>query len=206
MIQILLVTALCLDTFAASFSYTINNTKIPFQSMTVISMICTAVLTCSLGISSAVKLIIPANITGFICFLLLFSIGFIKCFESFIKSWISASRKNLKHFKLKLFDINFVLMVYMDNMKADIDNSKLLSPKEAVYLALALSFDGFAAGIGYGLTDINYLEIIILAFVSNMIAIILGSVSGKHLRNCTDIDFSWLGGVILILLAFAKLK
>lgn len=206
MIQILLVTALCLDTFAASFSYTINNTKIPIKSMTVLSLICTAVLTCSLSISSAAKQIIPVNITGLICFLLLFSIGLMKCFESFIKGWISASQKNSKHFKVKLFDINFVLMVYTDNIKADIDNSKLLSPKEAVYLALALSLDGFAAGFGYGLTDINYLEIIILSFVSNIIAIMLGSVSGKYLRNCTDIDFSWLGGVILILLAFAKLK
>lgn len=206
MIQILLVTALCLDTFAAGFSYTINNTKIPLKSMTIISFICTAVLTCSLIISSAVKQIIPASITGLICFLLLFTIGLIKCFECFIKSRISTGQKNSKHFKLKLFDINFVLMVYTDNIKADIDNSKLLSPIEAVYLALALSLDGFAAGLGYGLTDINYLEIIVLSFVSNIIAIMLGSVSGKYLRDCTNIDFSWLGGVILILLAFSKLN
>ena len=206
MIQLLLITALCLDTLSAGFSYTINNTKIPIKSMTIISIICTAVLTCSLSISFAIKQIIPANITGIICFLLLLMIGLIKCFESFIKSWISTGQKNSKHFKLKLFDINFVLIVYSDNIKADIDNSKILSPKEAVYLALALSLDGFVAGFGYGLTDINYLELIILSFVSNILAIMLGSVSGKYLRNCTDIDFSWLGGVILILLAFSKLN
>ncbi|MHB1151443.1 MAG: manganese efflux pump [Eubacteriales bacterium] len=205
MIQILLVTALCLDTFAAGFSYTVNNTRIPLKSITIISFICTAVLTCSLSISSAVKQIIPVNITGIVCFTLLFTIGLMKCFESFIKSWISAGQYS-KHFKLKLFDINFVLMVYTDNIKADIDNSKLLSPKEAVYLAIALSLDGFAAGFGYGLTDINYLEIIVLSFVSNILAVMLGSVSGKFLRNYTDFDFSWLGGVILILLAFSKLN
>jgi putative sporulation protein YtaF len=206
MIQILLVTALCLDAFAASLAYAINKTEIPFRSMTVISLICTTVLGISLGIGSAVKQIIPVNVTGIICFIILLCIGIIKCFECIFKHYILKNQKSEKQIKLKLFDINFVLMVYADNIKADIDNSKVLSSKEAVYLALALSLDGFAAGFGYGLTDINYFEIIILSLISNIIAVSLGYVLGKFLAKITDIDFSWLGGVILIILAFMKLK
>lgn len=206
MIQILLVTALCLDAFTASLAYAINKTRIPFLSMTVISLICTTVLAISLGIGSAAKQIIPVNITGIICFIILFGIGIIKCFECFLKRYILKNQKSAKRIKLKLFDVYFVLMVYADNIKADIDNSKVLSSKEAVYLALALSLDGFAAGFGYGLTDINYFQIILLSLISNIIAISVGYIFGKLLIKVTDMDFSWLGGVILIILAFTKLK
>lgn len=81
----------------------------------------------------------------------------------------------------------------------------MLSAKEAVYLALALSLDGFAAGFGFGLTEINYVELIGLSFGSNLLAVFLGSTTGKCLAKLTSFDFSWLGGVILILLAFTKL-
>jgi putative sporulation protein YtaF len=99
-----------------------------------------------------------------------------------------------------------VLTVYADNIKADSDNSKVLSSKEAIYLALALSLDGFAAGFGFGLTEFSYLQMILLSFVSNIIAVSLGYIFGELLTKVTDKDFSWLGGAILIILAFTKLK
>ena len=174
--------------------------------MIVISLICTAVLAISMGIGSAVKQIIPANITGIICFIILFIIGVLKSFESLLKRYISKSQKSENHIKLRLFDINFVLTVYADNIKADIDHSKVLSSKEAIYLALALSLDGCAAGLGCGLIDINYFQIVLLSLLSNILAVSLGFISGKFLTKITSMDFSWLSGIILIILAFIKLK
>ena len=205
MFQIMLVTALCLDAFAASFAYGLQNTKIPILSMSVISLVCTLVLAVSTGIGSLIKQIIPVNITGIICFIILFVIGVTKSFECLIKRSLTKSRNNTSQFKLKLFDINFVLSVYADNIKADIDNSKVLSSKEAVYLACALSLDGFTAGLGYGLTNVNYFGLIILSLISNFLAVSLGYLSGRSLTKVTSMDFSWLGGVILIILAFMKL-
>ena len=69
---------------------------------------------------------------------------------------------------MKIFDLNFVLTVYADAEKADADQSKTLSAGEALTLALALSVDGFAAGFGWGLTHINYIELILLSLVSNL--------------------------------------
>ena len=107
---------------------------------------------------------------------------------------------------MKLFDLNFVLTVYADSDKADIDRSKTLSAREALYLALALSIDGFAAGFGWGLASVNFIELIILSFASNLLAVALGYLLGKLLTKITKHDFSWIGGLILIVLAFTKLK
>ncbi|SHI09499.1 putative sporulation protein YtaF [Sporobacter termitidis DSM 10068] len=206
MFQILLVTALCLDAFTASLAYGAGKTKIPPVSVLVISLVCTAVLTASAGLGTAVMSVIPPGVTQVVSFTVLFVIGLVKSFEYFLKRFIAKRDNNERQLKLRLFDLNFVLTVYADAEKADIDNSKTLSVKEAVYLALALSLDGFAAGFGWGLTTINYPELIILSFLSNILAVTLGYLLGKLLTKITKIDFSWVGGVILMLLAFTKLK
>ena len=97
------------------------------------------------------------------------------------------------------------LTVYADTERADLDRSKSISVKEAVYLAMALSIDGFAAGFGWGLLPVDYLGLIALSLLSNLLALTLGYFAGKWLIRNTKLDLSWLGGILLIILAFTKL-
>jgi putative sporulation protein YtaF len=204
MFQILLVTALCLDAFTASLACGVNKTRMTPVVIGVISLICTSVLAVSAGLGAAACRIISPAVSSVVSFAVLLLIGFVKSFESFLKRLIS--KKGNGEIKMKLFDLNFVLTVYADTDKADMDNSKTLSVKEAVYLSLALSLDGFAAGFGWGLTSINFLELLLLSLLSNILAVTLGYFLGKLLTRLTKVDFSFLGGVILILLAFTKLR
>lgn len=206
MFQILLVTALCLDAFTASLAYGVGKTKIPPMSALVISLVCTAILAASAGLGAAAQNIIPAGVSGVVSFVLLLIIGLVKSLEYFLKRMISRRGNNEKRIKMKLFDLNFVLTVYADTDRADLDQSKTLSVREALYLALALSIDGFAAGFGWGLTRINYIELILLSLASNLMAVALGYLLGKLLTKITKHDFSWIGGLILIVLAFTKLQ
>ncbi len=205
MFQLLFILALCIDAFAASFSYGINKTKIPLLSAVTISFVCTFVLALSLGFGTLARQIVPARLAGTISFIILFGIGIVKSFESLLKKYILSNQKSVGQIKMKFSDINFVLTVYADSIRADADNSKVLSPKEAVYLALALSFDSLAAGLGFGLTEINYMQLILLSLFSNLAAVSLGHVLGKYVLSISDKDFSWLGGIMLIILAVSKL-
>ncbi|NMC57353.1 MAG: sporulation membrane protein YtaF [Eubacteriaceae bacterium] len=204
MIQILLITAICVDAFITSFAYGAAKTKIPLLSIAVISIICTAVFALSLSIGTAASQIIPQNLSKIICFAIFLVLGITKSCESLLKGYINKHQKS--NLKLKLFDINFVLTVYADSSKADIDNSKILSAKEAVYLALALSFDNFAAGFGFALASINYLHIIILSLALNTVAVGAGHFLGEKLTQKSKKDFSWIGGIMLVILAITKLK
>jgi putative sporulation protein YtaF len=205
MFQIFFIIALCIDAFAASFAYGIDKTKIPLIPSIVISAICTLALSLSVGIGSIIKQVIPIKLTGIICFIILFIIGVIKSFDSILKSYIQKKEESMGQIKMKISGLNFVLTVYADNIKADADHSKVLSSKEAIYLAVALSFDSLAAGLGFGLTDVSLIMIAVLSFVSNFIAISLGHLLGNFVKSASNADFSWLGGVILIILAFSKL-
>ncbi len=203
MFPVLLVTALCVDAFTASFSYGVSDTKIPIRSALVISFVCTAVLSASMGLGSAVRLLLPKQITSVLSFAILIVLGLLKSFESAVKRFVAKKQKLER--QIKIFDVCFVLTVYADNMRADMDHSKELSAKEAVYLALALSLDGLAAGFGYALVSIDFIRVAVLSLISNALAIELGLLIGKMIAKRLKLDLTWVGGLMLILMAFTKL-
>lgn len=101
--------------------------------------------------------------------------------------------------------LTLILQVYATPTKADYDRSHILSPKEALSLAVALSLDSLAAGLGVGLSIIHPVEILLCALIVNLIVIALGSYLGKKLSERLDLDLSWLSGVLLIILAVLKI-
>ncbi len=205
MFQILLVTALCLDAFTASLSCGVSGTRMTKAAALVISVVCTGALAVSAGLSAAVRGLIAPETASVISFTLLLVIGLTKSFESFLKRWIARGDDRKNQVRLRMFDLHFVLTVYADSRKADIDENKTLSLREALYLALALSLDGLGAGFGWGLSSGSYWRLLALSLVSNILAVTLGYVVGKLLHKKTGRDLSWLGGVILTALAFTKL-
>ena len=202
---VLLVLTLSLDAFVASLAYGANKIKIPLKCIIIIDLICAAFLTISIFFGTLIKRLFPENIATIISFVILFFLGIYYLFESIFKSYIQKNSKFNKELKFKLFSIWFIINVYVDETKADLDDSKNLNPKEALYLASALSLDSIAIGFGSGLGSINYFHIIILSLIFDIIAIKGGLFMGKNLVEKSKINLSWLSGVILIFLAFLKL-
>lgn len=203
--SLLLVLSICLDSFVASIAYGTNKIKIPLPSSIVISLVCSTILGASLFLGGLLKDIIPNNVCIAISFLVLMSLGVYRFFEGLFKAFIQRKRKLDKPLKFKIFDLNFVLQVYAEETKADFDKSKELSMKESVYLAIALSFDSLAVGLASSLSMGNYMEIIILSFIIGISSIILGVNIGKKLIEKTNLNISWLSGIILMLLAIFRI-
>ena len=200
--SLLLVLSLCIDSFVASIAYGTSKIKIPKLSLIIINLVCTCTLAFSLAIGSVVKTFLSGNVPMILGFLLLMTLGIYRLFEGLFKSYISKKSKSDAPLKFKIFDFNFVLEVYADEIKADFDNSKSLSPKEAFYLALALSLDSIAVGFGSSLCNINYLQVIILCFIVGTLAVFIGVLIGNKFAQKFNIELSWLSGLLLIILAF----
>lgn len=196
-----LILALSLDTFMAALSYETNKIKIPILSNFTISFICAISLMISFVIGNILETFINTNILKWISFSVLFFIGVFKIFDSKIKKYI----RNKKTINFSFCNLNFILEIYSDYSKADIDKSKTLSLTEAISLALALSIDSLSAGLAF---NVSY-EITILVFVCsltiNILFILLSKLIGCFTSK-TDLDFSFLSGLIFIVLAFMKLK
>ncbi|NLK23017.1 MAG: sporulation membrane protein YtaF [Clostridiales bacterium] len=200
----LLIASVCIDAFIASMAYGTSKIKIPFTSSLLISFIGSFMLGISLFMGSFLKDFLPEKISIFFSFSVLMIIGIYKLFEGLFKAFIRKGRKTDRPLKFKIFDINFVLQVYADEVKADFDKSKTLTLKEAFYLSIALSFDSLATGIaGSALID-SYILTIFLCFVMGIILIYVGVFIGTKLSEKTNLDLSWLSGFLLMLLAFSK--
>lgn len=201
---ILLVLSVSIDSFIASISYGTNKIKIPLFSALIIDIISTFMLGFSLILGDILNNFISISFAKYTSFFLLLALGLYRLFESILKSYINIKFKNSTPLKFKFLDFNFVIEVYGTEIKADFDNSKNLSPKEAIYLALALSFDSLAVGFSTSLISINYSIVIILSLTLGFILIILGSKIGEKLILCSDKNYSWISGFMLILLSFLR--
>ena len=203
---ILLVSALSMDAFVASFAYGTSKIKIPFKSAMTINLVCSSILAIALFMGSIISKYISSVFTTSICVTMLLMLGLSKLFDSTLKSILVKSGTLSRDVSFKLFDFRFFLRVCLDSTEADIDRSYELSPKESVSLAVALSLDGLAAGFSTGLMVTNYVEIILFSLVINIVAVLLGCTIGNKVAQKSELNLSWLSGATLILLAFLKLR
>ena len=201
---LLLVLSVSLDSFIASISYGSSKIKIPFISALLVDIISSGMLGISLLFGSLLQNYISINFAKIFSFTILFLLGSFRLFEGLLKSYINNKSRNSPPLTFKLFDFNFVLQVYANEIKADFDKSKTLSYKEAVYLSFALSLDSLAVGFGSSLILINYTLVFITALTIGFIAILLGAHIGKKLVENMKLNLSWLSGAMLIILAFLR--
>lgn len=160
----------------------------------------------SLFFGGFIKEFLPNNLAVILSFFILFIIGIYRLFEGIFKAFIQKKRSLDKPLTFKLFDINFVLQVYADETIADYDKSKTLSPKEAFYLSIALSFDSLAVGFGSSLGEVSFIQTIILCFILGLICISIGHIIGNKIVKKINTNLSWISGIILVTLAILKLR
>lgn len=202
--SLILVSSLCIDTFVASIAYGTDRIKIPFYSNIIINLVCSLFLGISLCLGGLFKNFLRPEIASIFSFMLLFSLGFLKLFESFFKKYLRKCSNIGAPLTFKIFDFKFILEIYANETKADFDKSKNLTIKEALYLAIALSLDSIAVGFGSSLISINYLQVIFLSFFIGLFCLFLGVNIGKKFIEKVDLNLSWLSGLMLILLALIR--
>ncbi len=199
----LLVLALSTDAFIASLAYGSNKIKISWYSAEVIAVVCTGILGISILIGSFLKGFIPDEFFKYISFTILILLGLVKLMDNVIKVLIDKYTVYSKKIKFTMFNLNFILNIYANPKEADIDQSKTLSPKEALSLALALSFDSLAAGIGAAIGNLNIIAVLLFSAFISLISIKLGEFIGNKISNKLPL-ISWLGGILLIIIAFLR--
>lgn len=202
---IVLVSALSIDAFAAGFSYGADRIRVPVSSSLIISLICSGLLGVSLLLGTAVQPILSPGLATGIGFAILAVLGIVKLFDSSLKAWIRRHPTWKKRCQFSLPHLHLILTIYADPPAADLDRSQSLSPAESVSLAIAMSLDGLGVGLGAGLTQSPWLLTIGVSLLLTLLAVWGGARLGNRLAAHLNKDFSWLSGLMLLLLAFGKL-
>ncbi len=200
-----LAAALSLDAFVACFAYGSEKIRIPFLSAQVISCVCTGIIGISLLAGTLARGWISQGLTTFLCFFLLFLLGLSKLLDSFTKAFFRRHSEFNREVRFRMLNLRFVLSLYADPQKADRDHSKTISPKEAAALAVALSLDGGVVGFGAALGQLSFWCVLLCSLFLETLAVLLGARLGNRAAKKLPFNLSWLGGALLLLLAFSKL-
>jgi len=205
---LILVVALSVDAFAASFVYGADRVKIPVSSVLLIAGISSGILFLSLGLGDRVEDWMPEGAVRHASFFLLFLLAVIKLFDSSVKSLIrrmgTIHKKMDKRLKVSVFNLHLILSVYADVEKANPDDS-VLTPAEALSLGTALSLDSGLAGIGAGLVSGHLWTAVLFSMAANITAVAAGSRLGRLTARKINLNLSWISGLLLLLLAVGKL-
>lgn len=198
--EIFLAFIVSIDTYLAAAAYCNSGIRIPPFSAAVINLIGAAVLGISLKFSDFLVNFIPIGICRTAGNTVLIIIGILTIMKSLIRSLIRRISER-GELSLKMWKNPIVIKLYLDETAADFDNSKILSAAEAAALALTSSFDSAAMGLSSGFENIRPFITSVFAFICGFLAIFLGNVTGKKISSLRR-DFSWVGGIMLILFAF----
>ena len=199
--ELLLAVTVSIDTYIAAAAYCNSGIKIPPLSAAVINLICAAVLGISLGISGLLGHFLSAGICRTAGMLVIIAIGLLTILKSFARTL--AKRVEQKgELSVKLGKTPLAVKLYLDDTAADIDHSKILTSGEAAALALASSLDSAAMGLSSGFSHISPFAASCLTFLCGAAAVWAGTVTGKKISSLGR-DLSWIGGILLIIFAFA---
>ena len=187
---ILLVIVVSIDCFAAALTYGLAKIKVNFLSATVISLVGSGVLWLSLVVADLLSNLFSPQTAQSVGGILLVLMGILMISKRLIRKFVKEKQHG-------------ITAIFLDETKADRDNSKDISVKEAFFLAGILSTDcflsGLAAGLGFSLNQKAWA--LILNFFGGIIAIYLGLFIGKIFsKRVKSVDLSVLDGLVLIML------
>lgn len=109
--------------------------------------------------------------------------------------------------KFSIRPLGITILIMCDPALCDFDNSSKIDTREAIYLALSLSLDSVAVGLGAGLAGISAWYLPILIGVSQFLFLTIGKALGEKLSSLKIPHKIWtvLSGLILILLAIVHI-
>lgn len=202
--SLILVVALCTDTFVASLAYGANRVHVTWGKVLLLNGICSGCLALALGMGSIIEALIPAELAHSVCFVSLFLLGFVKFLDYGIKAYINRHCRLRRNLSFTLSGLKVIISIYADPMAADADGSQSLGWREIVFLALAMSIDSLAAGTMAAFLEIPVGATLALSFLVGICMMYTGLWLGKKAAVRWHCDLSWISGVLLMALAVMK--
>lgn len=97
--------------------------------------------------------------------------------------------------------------IFNDPISSDFNHSKIIDPKEAFFLAIALSLDSFGIGIGGSIGNINLVFFPIFVSIFQLFFLCTGFWLGKNINNLWRLPkniWSIISGILLISIGILK--
>lgn len=187
-----------MDAFAAGLSYGIERVQVPFLSLAVIALLSGSMLTASLLAGNFLIGFIPESLTKGISFTVLFMLSLYKFYDAL--PCLHSKNRGLANGRPGggRFTTGTI------SQKINKEDKAVLSCREGALLAVALSIDNVSAGLCTGTVSLSSIILLLITTAIHFLALKLGLLAGRLLSHKSH-RFAWLGGAILMALAFLRL-
>ena len=186
--SLLLAISSSIDSLGIGITYGIKNTKISKLGKIILFIISLLITYISILFGNIIQYIFPNALTNFLGCFVLVRMGTYICFQALKKEKDSQN-------------------IFNSPISSDLDHSQVIEPKEALFLAIALSLDSFCIGICGSMTDINLNLFPFLVSILQLFFLSMGSYLGIHIRNFCKLPqniWSIVSGFLLIFIGLFK--
>lgn len=205
---IFLAVALSLDAASAGFAYGLRKIKIPLPSYAVLLFASMFVVGISVLCGSAVAELLPEVWSQKLGGLILMGIGLFWLFKPRSRERKDAGQKEKvkKIAELRLASLAIVIQICEEPVSADLDASGVISSKESLLLAIALSLDALGAVFGAAMAGCGGLQAVLLIGLFQQCFLLLGVKLGG-MSSCSWLrqQGQLLSGVLLYLMGLFKI-
>lgn len=204
---LLLAVAVSLDSCGVGMTYGIRNVAIPLRSILIIAVCSALSLTIGMLTGSISEHFMAESWAGVIGGLILISLGIWTTTSNLKQNddvYLNVDERTL--FQMEIKSIGLVIHILKKPLSADFDRSGTITGLEACFLGLALSLDGFGAGIGAGILGYPLGMVALLCFIMSAVFMKAGLQAGKYLNDSFAAKIlTFVPGVVLIVLGISKL-
>ena len=204
---LLLALAISLDSCGVGMTYGIRKVQIPVRSILIIAGCSALSLAFGMLMGSLSEHLMAHDWTGKLGGFILLALG--------VWTLSSYFKREEEHcpimdertlFQMEIKSIGLVIHILKKPLSADFDQSGTITGLEAFFLGLALSLDGFGAGIGAGILHYPLFIQVVLCFGMSALLMSFGIKAGKYLKDSVLAKvFSVIPGLVLIFLGITKI-
>lgn len=198
----LLAAALCADTLFVCISYGASGIRIPALSRIILSAVPAVCFALSLALGSLIASYIPPLPFRLLGFFVLLLLGMQSLLGSKIRTALRRRLDRGVTFRLK--NLSIALSICADSRSADLDRSRTLSAHEALLLSLSVSLDSLVSGLSVGTDGLRVILLSLFTLLFSLLVCWAGTSIGHRLGESKH-DFSYIGGLLLIVIAVTKL-
>ncbi len=204
---ILIALSVSIDSLGIGITYGIKGTKINITSKIILFYTSLIIVTFATKLGNLITSIFSNFIANLIGSTMLIFMGFWVIFQSFNKKIIVYKKYKSKIYNFFIKSFRIAIQIIKKPIYSDLDNSKIIDSKEALYLGLALSVDSLCVGISSSMIELNSNLFPILVSTFQLLFISFGNLLGKKLKNSLKFPeniYSILSGILLILIGLFK--
>lgn len=201
---VLLACAVSLDSFMVAFTYGLRRMVLSRRAIIIIGVISGIIFFIAMTVGDLIAVALSEQIAELIGGTLLILLGIWSLF-SFFRSERKEEQTKPFHLKLEIKSLGIVVQILKKPMVADIDQSGKITGLEVMLLAIALSIDAFAAGIGAGLIGMSVLAVAGIALATSLF-LFIGLKAGAMFSNSNRIAYlRFIPGILLFTLGLFKI-